>query len=260
MSKYAPITRDHHGTRFWHRSSNYIFAAQDAITALVAQELPRAMLHLPIGFIELNGTYSPVAVAGLVTGTNLFVAPDGTWLAGYIPAVHRGYPFALANTDSGQRVLCIDENSGLVSDTDGEAFFNEDGTPAQAVQEVLNFLTQISANHETTVQCCAALQKHGLIQPWSIQLQTEEGKRVIEGLYCIDEARLNALPGDALIELRDAGALVVAYCQLLSMQHLPALGKLAEAHKNAAQKAATPAELNLEFLNNSGTISFGNLQ
>lgn len=82
---------------------------------------------------------------------------------------------------------------------------------------------------------------------------------MLQGLFRIDEAAFNALPLEALDALRAAGALPVIYCQLLSMQHLPVLGQLAQIR--AAQNAPLPqsgdGDLDLEFLNESGTIKFG---
>ena len=78
---------------------------------------------------------------------------------------------------------------------------------------------------------------------------------------------MNQLPAEALAKLRDEAGLTVAYCQLLSMQHLQTLGQLAQAHDQAKAKAKAQAanklptnasgELDLEFLKSSGTISFG---
>ncbi|MBP7780187.1 MAG: hypothetical protein KA045_01460, partial [Burkholderiaceae bacterium] len=71
------------------------------------------------------------------------------------------------------------------------------------------------------------------------------------------------LSAEALLEVRNAGGLLIAYCQLLSMQHLSILGQLAEAHAKAEQAAAEAAnniahngELNMEFLNKNETLSF----
>ena len=43
------------------------------------------------------------------------------------------------------------------------------------------------------------------------------------------------------------------------MQHLPLLGQLAQAHRKAAQPlpVAPNGELDLSFLSNNGTFSFG---
>jgi hypothetical protein len=264
MSKYHPIDRTHYAGKHWRRHSTYHFSAQDAVAALVAQELPKAHISLPIAFIKVDDNFTPVAVQGLKPGQNLFVAPDGRWLAGYTPATYRGYPFRLANTENDTQVLCVDEDSGLVTNgPEGETFLNEDGTPSPAVADVLNFLAQVEANRKVTARICAALQQHALIQPWPIKVQTDEGEQNIDGLFRIDEAALNALPADAFIELRDTGALIVAYCQLLSMQHLASLGQLTQAHAKAKAgqglKTTPSGELDLEFLNEGGSINFGNL-
>ena len=262
MADYHVITRERHGHQYWLKQSGYRFASSDALCPLVAQELPQAMLSLPIGFIVEGEQFMPVAVQGLTPGQNLWVAADGRWLASYIPAPYRGYPFRMAPTEQGEQVLCIDEASGLLSESAGESFFNEDGTPAQSVQEILTFFSQIEANRQLTRSICTVLQQHGLIQPWPITVQGEHGEQQVEGLFRIDEAALNALTAESLAEVRNAGGLTVAYCQLLSMQHLATLGTLAQAHAEAkkdqlAQEALSQkGELHLGFMNDSGTFSF----
>ena len=258
MPNFQAITRNRHANLRWQRHSTYGFAAQEAVAPLVAAEFPKALLSLPIAFLVAGESFQPYAVQGLTPGKNLLVAHDGRWLGGYTPAIYRGYPFRLATTEDGTQVLCIDEDSGLVS-TGGELFFNDDGTPAKATLDILAFLTQVESNRVATTLACAALQKHQLIQPWAIKIQSAQGEQAVEGLHRIDEAALNQLSAEALLELRDVGALTMAYCQLLSMQHLPVLGQLAQANDSAAQQAAASAELDLEFLKNDGTISFGYL-
>ena len=264
MTDYHVITRERHRHQYWLKQSGYRFAVGDALCPLVSKELPKAMLSMPIGFMAEGHCYVPVAVQGLAAGQNQLVALDGRWLAPYIPAPYRGYPFRMAPTEQGEQVLCIDEASGLLSESAGEPFFKEDGTPAQSVQDILKFFSQIEANRQLTRRICAVLQQHGLIQPWPITVQGEHGEQKVEGLFRIDEAALNALTAEALAEVRNAGGLTVAYCQLLSMQHLPTLGTLAQAHAEAkkaqlAQEAlAQNGELHLGFMNDSGTFSFGN--
>lgn len=274
MPKYQAITKTDFANLRWKRYESYHFAALDAVASLVVQELPKACMHLAIAFIPQGEHFTSVAVLGLQPGQNLFVAPDGRWLGGYTPAAYRGHPFALANTADGQQVLCVDADSGLIHDShissEGEAFFDEQGQPSQPVKDVMNFLQQVHANRAATEHICAALQAHGLIQPWPIAVKTEQGDKTVQGLYRIDEAQLNSLSAEALYTLQQAGALPVAYAQLLSMQHLPTLGQLAQAHEqaqaqasaqaNAANRLPTTAngELDLEFLSKDGTLSFGN--
>jgi hypothetical protein len=74
-----------------------------------------------------------VALQGLENGKNLFVAPDGRWLGGYIPAALRGYPFKVLqdNSEPPRHFLCFDEESDLLVDAtepNSQPFFKEDGT------------------------------------------------------------------------------------------------------------------------------------
>jgi len=261
MSNFVPIAREQHAARRWQRRATYAFAAKEAVSSLVLAELPRAVMSLPIAFIQQDADFFPVAVLGLQPGESLFVAPDGRWIGGYIPALLRGYPFRLARTAEDRQVLCIDADSSLITDgPEGEAFFSEAGEPAPAVTEILNFLTRIEQNRVQTVNACRVLSKHQLIRPWAITLDTAAGKQELKGLFQIDEAALNALSDDAFLELSRASALLLSYCQLLSMQHLPILGKLAEAQAKAVSPPApAKADLDLEFLNRDGTLHFGNL-
>lgn len=266
MSNYHAISRERYGQQRWQRQLSYTFAAADAVAALTAVELPKAVMSLPVGFIQQGEGFIPAAVLSLQPGVNLFVAPDWRWIGNYIPAVFRAYPFRLMHAEDGKQVLCINEDSGLVTDGPlGEPFFAEDGQPDQSILEILAFLKQVEESRVGTVTACAVLQKHHLIQPWPVSCKTESGEKPVSGLFQIDEAALNKLPGEALQELTQTGALMVAYCQLLSMQHLPTLSQLAEAHAQAAAKARDTQNLaasglsDLSFFSKNGTISFAGL-
>ncbi len=258
MPNIQVISHSNYATKRWMRYTNYNFAAADALSPLVVQELPKAMLSMPIGFILAeDGTYKPVSIQGLEPGKNLFVALDGRWVGGYIPVAYRCYPFVIANTEDGQQVLCYNEDSGLLSDTEGELFFGEDEQPSKATIEVLNVLSQVVVNRVVTEKACAVLQKHNLIQPWLIKLQTPNGEKTVEGLFRMDEAAMNKLSAEAFLELRDTGALTLAYCQLLSMQHLPLLGQLADAHAKAAAPLPTKGkDIDLSFLSDGDIFKF----
>lgn len=259
-----PLNLGQFASKRFVRPTHYAFASKDAMAALVAQEFPKAALSLPIGFVAAGESFAPVAVLGLQPGQNLFVSPEGRWLGGYIPAVYRGFPFLLADTEDGRQLLCINDAQGSISDTEGEAFFGADEQPTEAVKEVLNFLNQLASNRPGTLKVMSVLQKFALISPWPIKLQSaDQQEKSVEGLYRIDEVALNKLPAEALEEVRQTGALPLIYCQLLSMQHLPTLGKLAQARHEAERLAALPqkepVELDMTFLADDTTISFSNL-
>jgi len=263
MPNYQVITRERHGAKRWLRYTGYAFAMREAVMPLALAELAKAALSLPIGFVAQGDGFVPVAVMSLQPEKNLFVAADGRWIHGYIPAAVRGYPFRLAKASDGRQVLCIDEDSGLVNDgPDGESFFDDEGKPVQALREIMDFLDQTEQSRQVAARACAVLSRHHLIQQWPIIRKTASGERKLDGLFRIDEAALNLLAADALFEVRNAGGLHIAYCQLLSMQHLPALGELTAAHAKAEAQAAAaqivtvPSELNLELFKKKDSISF----
>lgn len=272
MTKYHALSKIDHAGQSFQRYTSYGFAAAQNIAPLVQQELAKACMSLAIGFMRQGEHFMPVAVQGFLPGKNLLVAPDGRWLGQYIPAAYRGYPFALLPNEAGQLVLCIDTDSGLLADADaegqGEALFDAQGEPTQAIQQVMHFLEQTARNRQATLDICKALAQQQLLQPWPMEVQTAQGKKEITGLFRIDEAALNQLDAQALKALQQGGGLQMAYMQLLSMQHLDKLAELAKAHEQHEQAQAQTAaalpvnskgELDLEFLNQTDTLSFSGL-
>lgn len=260
MPNFRPITRDSHGTKFWKPQSSFHFAAKEAAVPLTFDELPRAVVSLVVGFMLNADDYFPVALLGLKPGENLLVGANGQWLGRYVPALFRAHPFGIGPVASDREILCIDEDSGLVSDGPiGERFFDQSGAATKTIEGVLSFLQTVSAGQRQTKRICQVLKMHNLIQPWPIAIDSPAGEQRLGGIYRIDEAALNALPGEAFLELRTAGALLVAYLQLLSMQHLQALGLVADAKAKAVAQALpvnANGELDLEFMNDGPLLDF----
>lgn len=256
MADFHAVSRERHGNQYWRKYNSYAFAAEDVFCPLVAHEMPKAMQTLPIGFAVQGEHFFPVALQGLKAGENLLVAPDGRWLATYVPAPYRGHPFRMADSENGERVLCIDESSGLLSTESGEAIFDEDGKPAANILQFLQFFNSIDENRELTQRICNVLQRHELIQPWVITLKNE---RKVEGLFRIDEERLNKLSAEGLAEIHALGGMALVYCQLLSMQHVALLENLAAVKAEHEAIAQSPEGQNLGFMGQGGSFSFDSL-
>jgi hypothetical protein len=261
--KFHPVTPERHSSRWWHPPSSYSWAARDAVVPLVGSELARAALHLPVAFMRQGEALMPFAIAGLEPGVSLFVAHDGTWTGGYVPAALRSRPFALLPAPDGRKVLCIDEEAGRLSTQQGASghpFFGDGGTLSPGLQQFVDFLSAVESSREATRQSCAALEAHGVLVPWEINLQTDAGLRRLEGLLRVDEGRLNALADQAFLDLRRTGALAVGYGQLLSGAHMQALGQRASARLAALQQPMTPVtpsgDLDLSFLESGDTFRF----
>ncbi len=156
------------------------------------------------------------------------------------PRVLRGYPFALADNNQGKKVLCIEESH--LSDDQRQPLFDEEGNLTKPVQDTLNFLNQCERNRKVTQAACQELQKAGVIEKWDLQVkQSEDNDPVkIDGLYRISEKALNELDKETFADLRNNGALGLAYAQLFSMNQVSRLAELAKYHAKQQQKVQEP--------------------
>lgn len=259
-SDFQIVTREKYGDMRWRPVAQYHFAAEDAVAALVVQEVPNAIMSFPIAFLLSAQGYVPVALMGVSSGKNLFVAPDGAWLADYIPAVYRSYPFRLMSSSEDEYVLCFDESSGLLQKgLDGERFFQDSGEPSARVSETLDLLTRIERDRKTTSVACEMLAKYELIEPWPLSVQDGDDNLAVGGLYRISEPALYKLNPEVLCEVRNSAALMLAYAQLFSVQHIHKLGPLVVKHANTLRAdQASMSDISLSD-DDGGTLSFDDL-
>jgi hypothetical protein len=245
MAELAAITPERHAKKVWKHVTDYAFAAEETVIPLVGAELSKVAPVMPTGFTKLDAGYQLVAITSLQPGKNLYVAPDGKWLGGYIPAALRGYPFKLAQQEGAEKVvLCINEGSGLVVENteDGNPFFDDQDQPTQGIKDILNFLTQIKASRDVTEGAVNALADAGLIMPWKINLKQGEKVVPVKGLFSIDEAALNKLDDEDFLTLRKAGGLAIAYAQLFSMNQLTVLERLGELQGQILEQQTAQSE------------------
>lgn len=253
MSEFVLLNNRDHAHMGWKPLGSFQFAAP---LSMVPVALPEITALLPVYPLALfRGARSArlqlVALTGLETGHNLFVAPDGRWVAPYVPQSVQLYPFALhANAQGSQAVsLGFVVASGAwrehPQEDAGECrFFQDDGKPSPALQAKITELQASMRAQHWTNQAIDALEEHGLLEPWpGAQPEGATSPQVDTnvGLFRVNEARLNSLSGDALKALQQANALVLAYAQLLSMGRMEVLQRLSALHARQAAQPATAA-------------------
>lgn len=255
MPQLSAITKQSHTDKSWTRYSSYAFASKDNLAPLVGAELSKAVHAFPMAFIKQQDSFLLVAVLSLIPGTNLFVAPTGQWLGGYVPSVLRGYPFVLAKAEGKDNlILCVDEESGLVHEgkAAGEPFFDDSGEVSQPVKGILNFLNQVEQNRAATNLAVAVLADAGIITEWPLKIKQGDQEKPVTGLFQIDEAKLNSLDDEQFLKLRKAGSLPLAYAQLLSMGNSQVFEKLVKVQQQAVAKTRDIGS----FLGDDDIISF----
>jgi hypothetical protein len=258
MTQPSVITLQNFQKKYWQRFTSYHFAQKEHMVPLVAAELFQAVSTMPVAFTQINGQFFLTGLQSLVPGLNLFVTPKGQWIGNYIPAAYRSYPFMLARVEGkNQKVLCVDESSGLVSDTTGEPFFDESGQLAKPVAEVFNFLRQTEDNRRLTNRAISVLADAGLITEWDLTVKAGDQNNKVAGLFRTNEVRLHELDGPAFLKLRAAQGLTIAYAQLFSMACIRIFEKLARVREQSKppEKTAETQDLG-KLLSTDDVIRF----
>lgn len=244
MPQWIALSKTQHRHKGLLPRDGYHHTQHERAAPLLLAELNKVIPHYLLGFIAREEGYVPVALLG--AKANAYLAPDGRWLAPYVPATLRGYPFALANAEDGSRILAIDADR--LSDA-GDTLFTEDGETSDTVQATLDFLQQCEKNRITTQQATARLAEHGLIAPWDLAVPTDAdgGTPVkLDGVYRVDEAKLNQLDGNALADLKGA-PLALAYAQMFSTGQHKALADRLQFQARHAEQGEVPESVDSVF-------------
>ena len=236
MVNIIPITKSGFLDRKWSASDNYEFAAEYATATLALGEISQAMRSLPIGFVKHEGNFTLVAILGLKQGENLFVNKKGDWIPGYKPAVLRSYPFSLVSSDKDQMVLAFDEDSLSIPDASPtNLFFDENGEITDELTSIMSFLTEVHTSYNRTIQLCKIIDSYNLFENWNISIIRGDKEIKVDGVYKVDEDKLRALDGDALVNLQKGSALGLIYGHIFSGANLSLLQKIANLRDNASK-------------------------
>ncbi|MGE0829783.1 MAG: SapC family protein, partial [Hyphomonadaceae bacterium] len=231
----------------------FSFLAETHLVPLTVDEFGLAAVCYPIIFD--TQTKTPLAVMGLRPGMNVFLGSDGSLDPEvYLPAFARRYPFLPiiaaggANPPpqpqpdaQGERVVvCIDRGAKMISTAPEMAFFEGD-KPSRYTQDAIQFCREFDLLARRTQEFVRLIDQHQLFEltPLLIPRANPDGtagepQRLGEYLR-IDEKKLNALPKETYLELRDRGVTAVMHAHLLSLGLWPKI--LARA---ARIQAATP--------------------
>lgn len=257
MFNYQPIAPAEFGARSFRKPGNFLFTQQDNLVALGASEATTAMMWMALAFLEESDSCMLVGIQGLRASENLLVDKAGNWLTGFLPAIYQSYPFKLGTGPNNELMVCVDVDSGLIEDNaSGIPFYDPTGQPSALVTQYMNVLANIRRDRESMRQYGRRLRELQLLEPWPLTVEDEESAHAFNGLLRINETRLNDLDAESYASLRAGGLILIIYSQLLSMQNLGNLIKLAQAHRQANATLDRPTE---PILSKSDTISFDNL-
>jgi hypothetical protein len=201
------------------------FVREGGALPISYSEFVPAGRHYPIIFIGDGKSYNAVAVVGMNTKENLFVA-DGRWAGDvYMPAYARRYPFCMAKlsvnrVEQKNRLICV-EQSAL--DEKGEAMFDAKGEPSGKWKELERLLGEYEADLERVREMCGILADYGLLEPFTMKatLKPEKGGGTMQlgGMHRVAEKAIENLNAAQLKNLVRRGIMARIYVHLLSLEH-----------------------------------------
>lgn len=229
FEQVVPVNNERHARKKVKPSSDFRFASGFHIAYVTTHEFARAASIYPVVFLEdkQNDSYRPVVLLGLDAGENLFVDAQGQWAGSYIPAIIRRYPFALVKaSDADQYIVCVDEASDLLNDTEGAALFDEAGQPTQVIENVKRYLGELQQMDQITGEFVTFLVQNNLLTPLNMRVNAADQVRNITGCYAINEERLNNFSDAKFLEVRQKGYLPAMYAHLISLSQIERLVSL----------------------------------
>lgn len=182
--------------------------------------------HYPIVFqADGQGSFLPVALLGLAPGQNVYLSDDD-WDADYIPLAIRRMPFSIG-IDGDELRMMVDMASPRIArdDADGadgaETVFLPQGGQSDYIKGVNDVLRSLHEGMQATPEFIAALQQHGLLEPFELQFENARGERGrLQGLHTVHEERLAALDGATVALLHQADYLQPIYLSIASLANL----------------------------------------
>jgi len=228
MSKLTPLSKFEHTRLKISESSDYSRFKSQHIIPIVVQEFTTLSSEFPIVFIKNaeSGEFNPVAMMGVKNNVNLY-CQDSTWTSPVTPIGFSNAPLSLIkqSPNSPEVMVCVDEESELISSTNGQALFQENGDQTEYLVARSKKLLDVDEYSQQTKTIIKFLASKGLLcnRQLNLKLTNENEQYTINGIYVIDENVLNNLPSDEFEQIRSRGLLTFIYAHLNSLHQVARL-------------------------------------
>ncbi|RFC65996.1 SapC family protein [Fulvimarina endophytica] len=221
----VPLDREkHRELKLGSGEPDYGYARGAHFIPALIDEFSAASREMPILFVP--GAKGPTAVfmVGLETGRSRLVKADGSWARPYVPAYLRRYPFILGEVEGQDPLVMIDEENSVLSLTEGEALFGEDGEPSAALNNAIGFTNEFFAAGKRTEAFIELLTSLDLFRQITIETRAAGAEvQTIHGLLAVDEGKLYELSDADFLKLRDERVLSPIFAHFFSLTQIDRL-------------------------------------
>ncbi len=244
MSDPVPLSFERHGQMKLNDVKDYRAFRSRHLLPVVFQEFYGLATEFPLVFVRSSdeGEFVPVAMMGLSKGRNLYCQTEH-WEPAFVPTGFTVGPLAVARLNNGKEeaIITVDESSALISDSKGEAMFTAHGKRTDFLQKRIEHVLTVTRQTLQARAVCQFLAEQRLFKARAFKLQyaPNSPRYEVEGVYIIDEEKLESLADESYLVLRQRGLIPLIYAHLTSLQQLGRLTRLqAEADQEAALQSA----------------------
>lgn len=222
MADHAILTAEAHGDLRVRTDRSEALGDGVMACLTVPDEFRQVQAHYPILF-RLGAdreTFSALALFGFTDGENLFLTDVG-WDADTLPLAMAVQPFLIGGgaSELDARQVHIDLASPRIGD--GVRLFDEDARPTPFLEDMADKLGRLDEGYRASADFFAALTRHGLLEPLTLEVTLNEGSvNSLVGYHVIDEERLQELDGEALAALNDDDHLLPIFMAVASIGRL----------------------------------------
>lgn len=230
-----PLNKEKHSGLKLKRDISIELVKDKSIVPLTAVEFGQAGAQMPVMFVKgPNDEYRAIGVTGLEDGENLLFNEEGI-NSSYVPFEIQRLPFSLAKNPEDERyILCIDSNSDLINENDGEAIIKDDGSLGERAEQMNKFVFDFVQHDRITQEMLKHLDELELFAPAQVAITMGENKRVLNGLFRIDDKKLRDLTDEQVLDLHKRNYFAAIYSHLHSLSQIQRLIEL-KTKKNASK-------------------------
>lgn len=225
MTNIVPLNSTKHLNTEIKESKNFSRFKTQSLIPVVVQEFAVLATEFPIVFVknDKNGQFAPIAMMGIKNNVNLYCQTKN-WQSAVTPIGFRNAPLSLmkASSNSEEAIVFIDEESDLVSSSNGNKLFDASGEQSEYLKKRSNDLMNLANFTQQTEAITAYFANLKLLAPkqLSVKLNDNNPQVNIDGVFIIDEEALNKLSIDEFLAIKNKGLLPLIYAHLTSLHQI----------------------------------------
>ena len=227
MARLLTLNNQAHADLKINLDTSHAHHEQIHMVPVVANEFLKLSTNFPILLTKNaeTGQFVSVALMGFQEGENLF------WKHGkldslYTPLNLERSPFYLGFDQNDAMIVCVDMDNPGVGDSSGLDVFDDNGDETSFLENAKGILSTLWSGEQFTQDFIQTLNELDLVQPIKIDIVLHDKSRVtVNGLYSINDEKLDSLEGEILSDLNKKTYLKLIYLMANSLAHIAGLIK-----------------------------------